>query len=379
MLVGGLLAAVGMLAAACSGGGASAPTPDSTATPAPIPTPTTASCPTPEHMTALTPAAPSAYPEAGIYATNLEDGGVARLTSGPDFEPLWCPDGSLIAFYRGRVGDWDLWVMNSDGSSAGITKELGSVEYRDLSSDWHLIAYSVLNCDRQSYFDTYLAALDGSTEPILVEDAKTPRWSPNGSDLAVVRGDSIYRWSEGEGDDELLLLASPGQGGYSWQSVFGHSWSPDGAWIAFVVLTPDEAVGQLLVVRNDGSAIRQLAQITTTGIGQPVWTPDAKKIAFSVENETDEWLIYVVDTEAGSILWHVKGENPSWSQDSQQLAFVRHPNLYVVDSNGANLRRLTDFAELSATIESPEWAPDDTSISFALSPSIAHGIPCPED
>jgi Tol biopolymer transport system component len=31
--------------------------------------------------------------------------------------PAWSPDGSQIAFITDRTGQWEIWVMNADGSN----------------------------------------------------------------------------------------------------------------------------------------------------------------------------------------------------------------------------------------------------------------------
>jgi Tol biopolymer transport system component len=65
-----------------------------------------------------------------IYRLNANGSGRVRLTqtplwvtSGPDEQkpwnnvaPAWSPDATQIAFLTDRTGDWEIWVMNVDGS-----------------------------------------------------------------------------------------------------------------------------------------------------------------------------------------------------------------------------------------------------------------------
>ena len=55
-----------------------------------------------------------------IYVLDLGTGEERRLTQDPglDFQPAWSPDGTQIAFTSDRSRDWDIWVMNADGSGA---------------------------------------------------------------------------------------------------------------------------------------------------------------------------------------------------------------------------------------------------------------------
>lgn len=55
-----------------------------------------------------------------VYVLDVATGEARRLTQEPglDFQPAWSPDGSQLAFTSDRSGDWDIWVMNADGSGA---------------------------------------------------------------------------------------------------------------------------------------------------------------------------------------------------------------------------------------------------------------------
>ena len=57
--------------------------------------------------------------------------------------PAWSPDGSQIAFFTDRTGQWEIWVMNADGTNqrplfspdilTGITFEYNGMNERMLS------------------------------------------------------------------------------------------------------------------------------------------------------------------------------------------------------------------------------------------------------
>jgi Tol biopolymer transport system component len=54
-----------------------------------------------------------------IYTFDLQGRTLRRLTTDPaeDSEPSWSPDGTQIAFVSDRDGDYDIYVMNADGSN----------------------------------------------------------------------------------------------------------------------------------------------------------------------------------------------------------------------------------------------------------------------
>ena len=82
--------------------------------------------------------------------------------------------------------------------------------------------------------------------------------------------------------------------------------------------------------------------------------------------------IYTIDLASGRVTtltregdWH--DEQPRWSPDGQRIAFKSTRgggsyNLYVMDADGSNVRRLTQHA---GTDHDPTWLPDGQSIVFS--------------
>jgi Tol biopolymer transport system component len=53
-----------------------------------------------------------------IYVVDLDGSGLQRLTRDPanDGLPAWSPDGRALAFVSDRGGSWAVWAMRPDGS-----------------------------------------------------------------------------------------------------------------------------------------------------------------------------------------------------------------------------------------------------------------------
>ena len=55
-----------------------------------------------------------------IYVMDPDGSNVIQLTdekTSLSWEPVWSPDGNKLAFTSDRDGDWDIYVMDSDGSN----------------------------------------------------------------------------------------------------------------------------------------------------------------------------------------------------------------------------------------------------------------------
>ena len=134
------------------------------------------------------------------------------------------------------------------------------------------------------------------------------------------------------------------------------SWSTDGKRIAFISDDGKRDLQNLeiYVMRADGNNPQRL---TNNGHNDwsPSWSPDSKRIIFSSamaghfrgDQTTHE--IYVMDTDGGNQrrLTDNRGGayQPSWSPDSKRITFVSdrdgNDEIYVMDANGGNQRNLT--------------------------------------
>ena len=70
-----------------------------------------------------------------IYVMNVDGSGVKRLTNNSSIDglPAWSPNGRSIAFVSDQGGAWGLWVMNADGSGR---RKLFAIGGGGLAFDW---------------------------------------------------------------------------------------------------------------------------------------------------------------------------------------------------------------------------------------------------
>ncbi|MDE2812133.1 MAG: T9SS type A sorting domain-containing protein, partial [Gemmatimonadota bacterium] len=104
---------------------------------------------------------------------NLAAGALRRLTdhSGWDGAPSWSPDGRHIAFrshHAERDGNWDIYVMGSDGSNpTRLTDDPADDFSPSFSPDGRHIVFA---SERDGNWDIYVMGSDGSNPTRLTDD-----------------------------------------------------------------------------------------------------------------------------------------------------------------------------------------------------------------
>jgi TolB protein len=285
--------------------------------------------------------------------------------------PLSGSGGGRIAFSTNRDGNYEIYVMNADGSDQ---RRLTNSPYEDRGPTWSpdgtRIAYSTVLLNSS---EMYVMNADGSDRRRLPsQGGGNPSWSPDGTRIAFTRyelaGDI---WVMNANGSDLLRLTATG----NTVSVFGQDWSPDGSHMVCVVNTQArQPLDELTTIRlldlkrvaGDEPAslddLPILAQVGEQVNDEPAWSPLGSEIAFSAVVD-DHRHIYVVNAD-GSKLRRLVPEGdadafvPGWSPGGRRIAFQYSPDqqwdIYVMNADGTGLQRLTTHA---ANDTEPVWAP----------------------
>ena len=206
----------------------------------------------------------------------------------------------------------------------------------------------------------------------------TPAFSPDGKKIAFIL---LASWTPGGLTRGGLALISA-RGGKPILIYPGNNtviacpaWSPDGKKIAFTIKPISlgyESLGDIYVINADGS---NLTRLTKDGGEEPCWSPDGKKIAF-----VRKGAIYIMNADGSNVTKFLEfpiyseitlpngtrinirilggAEKPAWSPDGKKIAFSSNAgdscDIYVVDADGSNLTRLTDYPGKELF---PTWSP----------------------
>lgn len=169
---------------------------------------------------------------ADILAVNADGSSVVALTSsaGDDRYPAYSPDGTKIVFNSARTGQWQVWLMNADGSN-----------------------------QTQLTFD-----------PVMKD--QVPDWSPDGSQIAfvtridpLVPGNGDLWLMDADGGHQRNITEGPG-----WE--YGAAWSPDGTAIAYLD-TATRRVNILDLVSGERRVVNDFAPQLV-----PAWQPRGDRL-----------------------------------------------------------------------------------------------------
>jgi Tol biopolymer transport system component len=169
-----------------------------------------------------------------IWLYEIASGTLTRLTSeGINHGAEWTPDGKRVVFHsfhssrQGQQRKGGLWWQPADGSRPAeqLVDSAADPHLGIVSPDGHWLLYSI-GLSRQRH-DFAIMGLDGDRQPrpFLVDrfDKWAPRFSPDGRWVAYVSNES--------GRQEVYVRPFPGPGGRVQVSATGGGepvWSPDG-------------------------------------------------------------------------------------------------------------------------------------------------------
>ncbi len=247
-----------------------------------------------------------------------------------------------IAFTLDRGGNIEIYIIDDNGKNLRRLTDHPEVDfYPAWLPDGRHIAFSS-NRDRD--FSIYTMDLAGKNIKRIVDSGDIPVISPAGQWIAVshVRGRLQRNPSlllvdiEGLMQREILLRAPVGFYGMI-------DWSPDGKRLAFTIRTP-EVLNDIYVVDINGENLRQLTEDPAQDL-YPAWSPDGQWIAFWSNREGGN-AVYLMDADGANPKRLANGRSPEWAPDGQQIAFVSRQDdlegIFIMDTEGENIKLLVE-------------------------------------
>lgn len=229
---------------------------------------------------------------------------------------------------------------------------------------------------RAQDFDIYVENVAGDALVDLSDNDvmdQGPRFSPNGREIAfssdrdadrsvdvLERAFEVYVMNE-DGSDVRRLTNNP-----AWDG--GQAWSPNGRRIVWQSCRQGGKCS-IRVMNADGSGKRDLTDSDHWN-GNPIWSPDGRRIVFFSDRERDPALpvlergfdLYVMDSDGSDVRrLTTSGINvaPDWSPNGRQIVFRGGDGneVHVMNADGTGQTLLRDMAG------HPIWSPNGRHIA----------------
>jgi eukaryotic-like serine/threonine-protein kinase len=292
-------------------------------------------------------------------------------------EPALSPDRNMIAYVAEDQAHMDLFVGRvAGGGRVRLTDDEAREIGPQFSPDGEHILFTRLGAENKLPEIWVVPTLGGHAARV-VSNASDAAWSPDGSRIAFV----IRQPSQG---DALATAAADGTGASTvlrsdalYPFFRNPVWSPDGSQLR-VVRSAGGIAGDLwLVPLKDGSPRRLSKDLPGVFSNRPVFTPDGASIIYHTwSSEPDRiWRVPRAGGPAVPVTPMSKEDDTygDISPDGQWLAFARtegeSTRIYVAPVIGGVPRRLIDSA---STL--PRWSPDGRWIAFSPNRGYNSGV-----
>jgi Tol biopolymer transport system component len=263
-------------------------------------------------------------------------------------------------------GNWDLFVMNGDGT--GLTQLTDTpVDERQpaISPDGQRVAYSTSD---GGLWVMSLAEKTAEALPLPAGRYGYPAWLGDGGGLVH----TSYTFAPGNEDADFFvyMFADREQRPFLMQTGPQDypALSPDGASLAYVssLATMQPGFGstvtqQLWVCSLKYGRPGQLLP-GSSGDTRPAWSPDGGLIAFSSarQGSPDLWTIRPDGKEPTRLTDSPEAEtSPAWSPDGRQIAYVStrtgRMRLMLLDVQTRASRALSPFDSADVEVKDPCW------------------------
>jgi WD40 repeat protein len=281
--------------------------------------------------------------EMSLFAMQPRSGDRLLLQYGTEQGASYSPDGTKIAFMNNYDGDYEVCIMNADGTGTKqLTKNSSFDGYPSWSPDGTKIAFA---SNRDGDVDIWVMNADGSEQTNITNDDPwnddDPHWSPDGRWIAITT-DRYNGLSA-----ELITPDGKSQatiGSVAYATWFD-SWSPDGKSL----LVDSNRGGDYDIYRYDISGTAPLQWDLMQGKivsddnaveGPAIWSPDGKEIALS-SNRDGDFEVYVMSAEGGPQRQVTHNAVDDIVLDWQSLHDLRAPSVKALPSHGTLGKAIT--------------------------------------
>lgn len=237
-----------------------------------------------------------------LYVQDADGGSQAQpviLSPWTDVTPAISPDGTQIVFASDRQGNYDIYLLNSEGQVINLTYNLADDIHPAWSPAGDRIIFSSLRGG--AYYQIYTMNPDGSNVQqvgTIASNAMYPHISPNGSQVSYMRASvtvPVCQWNwdvwvmDADGTDQRQVTSHLAGDLYP-------NWTPDGRIIYGGCHNYLDA--DLYVINPNTGVETQLNSWFWSNEWGGVYSPDGADLAFNSDRDNDVE-IYIASLENG--------------------------------------------------------------------------------
>jgi Tol biopolymer transport system component len=229
--------------------------------------------------------------QPNLYIKDIHGAAVTQLTSDPsaDVQPSFSPDGEWVAFASDRAGNWDIWVIRTDGTQ---TVQVTHGPEDDIHPSWSPDGNRLVFCSlarEGGQWEMWIANATAGATKKFIGYGLFPEWAPDGNKVLFQRArERGSRWfsiwtinldSHGEPRHPTEIVRATDH------AAITPSWEPGGERVAYCTVAtvppanPDVAssceVADIWVVDGDGRSRTRLTDGHTANFG-PVWSAEGR-------------------------------------------------------------------------------------------------------
>ena len=247
-----------------------------------------------------------------IFQSNLDgDNEIYSLTkqkltkltnnSWDDEYPVWSPDGSKIAFTANPQGNFDIFIMNPDGTDiTAVTSSPSNEADPSWFPDGRSIAYTKeIKKLMRTEGVLYRVDIDSKREKKVIPRYSKINTIPDVSltdPFITFTGKRMMGWDVAVYDMENNKVLFLDDGGKSCRARF----SPNGKKLAYVSSKAD-GKGDIWLMNPDGSQKTRLTERDETYDYFPSWSSDGKHIVFNSSHKHDhnaDWKLFIIEVKS---------------------------------------------------------------------------------
>ena len=321
-----------------------------------------------------------------IWKVSINGGRALRLTdnTGVEINPVYSPDGKYLAFSSDRNGNFDVFVMDSEG---GIPRQLTFRDSSDYVTGWspdgRYIIYHTPGKLHHFYrnYNVYKVSFNGGTPFMLIpEVSKNGAFNHKGDLVAFNFGTApeLRKRYRGTANIEIYLYNLKNKSFKRFTNFTGNDkwpkFSPDDKYVYFVSDRSKDMVFNLYKKNLETGDVKQITFFKNGQVRFPGIANKKNIIVFEYKNKLyrvlndgkpEEIKIYAPSDYKDPVIvkktYTSRADTMLLSPDNKEIGFIVRGELFVMSEDGKLIKRLTTTSSRERDIC---WAEDGKSLYF---------------